>query len=270
MVTGRGLGPLKYILRADANGREAYAKMLDADSFQNPITYDEAEKGEFDALVLPGGHDKNVKPYLESPIVQQIVSDFMNANKPVGAICHGVLVLARTKGNDGRSILHGRKVTSLLNRLETPAYLATRLWMGDYYRTYPGITTEDEVRSVLATPDDFSTGSMGAKRDSLDALHTGFVVRDENLITARWPGDTHRWSLAIQVGGFRIVASSESSRTVLIRLNGPQIDLAWVQTLTTKPYFIDSNPTITSVEVTVHDGAGDITMSPFRAGQAVK
>jgi hypothetical protein len=31
----------------------------------------------------------------------------------------------------------------------------------------------------------------------MDMLQNGFVVRDKNLVTARWPGDSHRWSLAI-------------------------------------------------------------------------
>lgn len=197
MVTGKGLGPLKYVLRADANGRAAYAEMIASEAFQNPITYDEAARGSFEALVLPGGHDKCVKPYLESEVLQQITADFVAADKPVGAICHGVLILARAQGADGRSVIHGRKVTSLTNRLEMTGYNLTRLWMGDYYRTYPDITTEDEVRAALASDEDFDPGPGGTKRDSEDALQCGFVVRDRNLVTARWPGDAHRWSAQI-------------------------------------------------------------------------
>ena len=197
MVTGKGLGLLGYVLRADRNGRAAYAEMLASDAFQNPITYDEAARGTFDALVLPGGHDKGVKPYLESEVIQQVAADFMIADKPVGAICHGVLILARAQSADGHSVIHDRKLTSLINRLEMTGYNLTRLWMGDYYRTYPEITTEDEVRAALASAEDFDAGPGGTKRDSIGALQHGFVVRDKNLVTARWPGDAHRWSVAI-------------------------------------------------------------------------
>ena len=197
MVTGKGLGLLKYVLRADANGRAAYAEMIASDAFQNPITYDEAARGAFEALVLPGGHDKCVKPYLESEALQQIAADFMTADKPVGAVCHGVLILARTKGANGHSVIHSRKVTALINRLEMTGYNLTRLWMGDYYRTYPEITTEDEVRAALASDKDFGPGPGGTKRDSMGALQHGFVVRDRNLVTARWPGDAHHWSVQI-------------------------------------------------------------------------
>jgi len=197
MVTGKGLGLLKYVLRADANGRAAYAEMIASDAFQDPITYEEAAGRTFEALVLPGGHDKSVKPYLESEALQQIAADFMTADKPVGAICHGVLVLARAKGENGQSVIHGRKVTSLIGRLEMTAYNLTRLWMGDYYRTYPEITTEDEVRAALASDDDFDPGPGGTKRDSMDTRQHGFIVCDRNLVTARWPGDAHRWSMQI-------------------------------------------------------------------------
>lgn len=197
MVTGKGLGLLGYALRADANGRAAYAEMVGSDAFQNPITYNAAATTEFDALVLPGGHDKRVKPYLESTLLQQIATDFMAADRPVAAICHGVLILARAQGADGHSVIYHRNVTSLINRLEMTGYNLTRLWMGDYYRTYPEITTEDEVRAALASHAHFDPGPGGATRDSMDALQHGFVVRDKNLVTARWPGDAHRWSVAI-------------------------------------------------------------------------
>ena len=103
MVTGAGLGPLRYVLRADANGRAAHDEMIISDAFLNPIPYEEAKARTFDGLVLPGGHDKCVKPYLESEILQKIATDFMAAEKPVGAICHGVLILARASREDGKS-----------------------------------------------------------------------------------------------------------------------------------------------------------------------
>ena len=34
-------------------------------------------------------------------------------------------------------------------------------------------------------------------RDLQDLMKRGFVVRDRNLLTARWPGDAHRWSTQI-------------------------------------------------------------------------
>jgi protease I len=85
-----------------------------------------------------------------------------------------------------------------VNRLEMTGYHLTRLWMGDYYRTYFGLTTEDEVCACLASDADFDKGPLGTTRDSIDATHRGFVVRDRNLLTARWPGDVHRRSVEFE------------------------------------------------------------------------
>jgi len=70
-------------------------------------------------------------------------------------------------------------------------YNLTRLWMGDYYRTYPGITTEDEVRAALATDADFDPGPRGTKRDSMEATQHGFVEkRLLNLPIIWWRPDS--------------------------------------------------------------------------------
>lgn len=108
--------------------------MIASPKFGQTISYQEAAASSFDALLLPGGHDKASKPYRESQTLQSINAELVASDKPVAAICDGVLVLARSKGTNGNSVIHGRKVTSLTNRLRMTAYHLTRLWMGDYYR----------------------------------------------------------------------------------------------------------------------------------------
>src|ERR1700721_2802419 len=69
-----------------------------------------------------------------------------------GAICHGVLILARTRDPaTGRSVLAGRQTTCLPKYLERSAYLATAWRLGRYYRPYPAYV-EDEVRAALDDP----------------------------------------------------------------------------------------------------------------------
>jgi protease I len=77
--------------------------------------------------------------------------------------------------------------------MELIAWRLTRLYLGDYYRTYP-TTVEDEVRSALAHPEDFVRGRLPLRRDSTARLDLGFTVRDENYLSARWPGDAHRFA----------------------------------------------------------------------------
>jgi protease I len=198
MVTGRGLGLLKWSMRADSNGRKAYSEMTSSLSYLKPISYQGIDSTKYDLLVLAGGHAKGMRPYLESSLLQSIVSEFMSTDKPVGAICHGVVLLARSVDQiSGKSVLFGRKVTTLPNWMETLAYKLTKLWMGDYYKTYPNTSTQDEVVAALADKSDFFKGPKGLKRDNRMNLNNGFVVKDGNLITARWPGDAHKFGVEI-------------------------------------------------------------------------
>lgn len=134
-----------------------------------------------------------MKEYLESTILQKLVVDFFDKKKPVAAICHGVVLAARSKRPDGKSVLYGHKTTALLKSQELTAWGMTAMWLGSYYRTYPE-TVEDEVKSTLASPDDFLPGPPPLFRDSLDNLSRGFAVTSGNYISARWPGDTHTFA----------------------------------------------------------------------------
>lgn len=194
MVTGKGLGPLARLLRANAAGRAAYAHLSQSRAFKSPIAWDAIHAEEFDALLLPGGHAKGMKPYLESARLQSAVAAFFAAAKPVGAICHGTLLAARSKATNGKSVLHGLKTTGLTRAQELLAWGMTRAWMKDYYRTYT-TPLETEVRALLASPADFLTGPAAVSRDAMDRLERGFTVRDGNYLSARWPGDAHRFGV---------------------------------------------------------------------------
>jgi protease I len=193
MVTGDGLGLLAGLLKADGNGARAYREMAGGAEFQHPIVYDEIRPADFDALLLAGGHAKGMRPYLESAQLQAAVAGFFATARTVGAICHGVVLAARSRGADGKSVLHGRKTTGLTRLMELGAWALTCLYLGDYYRTYP-TTVEDEVRAALANPQDFIAGPVALTRDSPGRLDAGFTVRDGNYLSARWPGDAHRFA----------------------------------------------------------------------------
>ncbi len=195
MLSGDKLGVWKPILRARADAITAYSQMLESDAYRNSLTYSAATESDFCALLLPGGHDKKIKVYLESAILQKLVADFFNAKKPVAAICHGVVLVARSiQAESGNSVLHGYKTTALLKSQEMLAFNLTRLWLKDYYLTYPEISVENEVRSVLANNQDFQAGPKPLFKDSPDKLGRGFALRDRNYISARWPGDIYNFS----------------------------------------------------------------------------
>ncbi|MFL6948740.1 MAG: type 1 glutamine amidotransferase domain-containing protein [Xanthobacteraceae bacterium] len=193
MVTGKGLGIFAPFMRADRNGRSAYQDMSECEEFKHPIPYDDIHPEGLDGIILPGGHAQGMRPYLESNRLQSIVPRFFARNQPVGTICHGVLLAARSRGMDGRSVLYGRRTTALPKLMELMGWALTCLYLGDYYRTY-STTVEDEVRGVLADPEHFIRGPISIIRDSPSNLAAGFTVRDGNYLSARWPGDAHRFS----------------------------------------------------------------------------
>lgn len=190
-----GFGPLNPLLMTRKPDLASYRQMTEDASFRQPSSYDAVDPSEFDGLLIPGGHAKGMRKLLESAEAQRIALHFFNADKPVAAVCHGVLLLARTVNPDtGFSVLRGRKVTALVaNTMELPAWAITAPWLGRYYRTYPQ-TVEAEVTAALSSPADFLRGPLLAVRDSADQPQRGFAVRDGQLLTARWPGDCHRFA----------------------------------------------------------------------------
>jgi putative intracellular protease/amidase len=229
MITGRGLDPWGFVpglshlvgigrlLRADARGRTAYAELLRAPAFTSPVAWADIDRDGYDALVLPGGHRaRGMRPYLESPLLQNVVVDAFRDEKPVAAICHGVLVAARSiDPSSGRSVLYGRRTTALTWALEHRASNVARVarfWDPRYYRTYDEergqpagyMSVQHEVTRALARADDFldvapgspdaGLKSSGRARDTMTDERPAFVVEDGTYVSARWPGDVHTFA----------------------------------------------------------------------------
>ena len=161
------------------------------------VRWTDLDPGRFDALLLAGGHAPGMRQYLGSEVVHRLIAAFFATEKPIAAICHGVLAAARSQRADGASVLHGLRTTCLPKYMERSAYLATFWRRGRYYRTYPAYV-EDEVRAALAAPEHFERGprelSKRGTRD--DDTHT-FIVEDGRYVSARWPGDAYRFARAL-------------------------------------------------------------------------
>lgn len=229
MLSGEGLDPWGFVpvlnkirlvglaLRAQRPARAAHRRLQDDERFQNPLRYDALRVDDFDALLLPGGHAKGMREYLESRTLQNVVADFFDAKKPVAAVCHGVVLAARSRSKKtGQSALHGYKTTALTWALEKSGWDLTRyyarFWDPSYYRTYgeekgeaPGTRgVQQEVTRALARAEDFLdvsadaprrfTKVSGLFRDTLADAGPAWVVRDRNYVSARWPGDVHTFA----------------------------------------------------------------------------
>jgi len=195
MLTGKKLGIFKSLLKARDDAVAAYHLMINSNEFKYPIKYSEVQATDYDGIFLPGGHDKGVKEYLESEILQNVIPSFFQDKKKIGAICHGVVLLARSKNKKtNKSVIFDYKTTALLKSQELLAYNLTKLRLKDYYLTYPGMPVEVEVKSVLKSQSNFIHGNLPIFRDTENNYKPGFVVKDRNYVSARWPGDIYKFS----------------------------------------------------------------------------
>ncbi|MFF1813997.1 type 1 glutamine amidotransferase domain-containing protein [Streptomyces sp. NPDC058251] len=180
-------------LGAEAEPRRFYQELVQAPEFRATVSWADVDVEEYDGLLLPGGHAPGMRQYLGSAVLRERIARFWALERPVGAICHGVLVLARARdAATGRSVLAGRRTTCLPKYMERTAYFTTAWRLGRYYRTYPAYV-EDEVRAALADPaTQFARGprTLTRRGTALDDTHA-FVVQDGHYLSARWPGDAY-------------------------------------------------------------------------------
>ena len=194
LVTGVMFGELG----AKPEPKSFYAEMIASKELATPITWDAIDPSAYDALVLPGGHAQGMKQYLASEVLQAKVAAFAGTGKPMAAICHGVLVLARAKDpKTGRSVLHGRRTTCLPKYMERVAYYLTAWKLGRYYRTYDAYV-EDEVTAALENASQFERGPLTLMKHGVANSDAGaFVVEDGSYVSARWPGDAYLFAKKI-------------------------------------------------------------------------
>jgi putative intracellular protease/amidase len=180
-------------LGAAPEAKRYYSELAQAAEFNGTQAWELLDVAAFDGLLLPGGHAPGMRQYLDSAVLRDQVARFWALGRPVGAICHGVLVLARARDPaTGRSVLADRRTTCLPKYMERLAYWSTGWRLGRYYRTYPAYV-EDEVQAALNDPgSQFRRGPLvltarGTATDDAPA----FTVTDRNYLSARWPGDAY-------------------------------------------------------------------------------
>jgi putative intracellular protease/amidase len=169
-------GPLPGLISAGEKARAAHQMMTQDASYQHPLPYSEIVVGQYHGLILPGGDALPMRQYFESTILREKVLQFWQQGRLVGAICHGVLVLARTVDpQTNKSILYGHKLTAPPKSLDRFGYQMDRWLIRHGYIMYPRCVS-DEVRDCLQNPQDLLATS----------ILSPFVVVDGNLVTSRW------------------------------------------------------------------------------------
>src|SRR5690242_19270574 len=73
--------------------KDFYRSLLSDPAYRAPGEWADIDVDGIDGLVLPGGHAPGMRQYLGSALLREKVAAIWGRGVPVGAICHGVLVL---------------------------------------------------------------------------------------------------------------------------------------------------------------------------------
>jgi putative intracellular protease/amidase len=180
-------------LGAEPEPKAFYRELEKEPAFERPVPWSAIDPEAYGAMLLPGGHAPGMRQYLEGETLFERVASFVKTGKPLAAICHGVLVLARARDEaTAKPLLATRRTTCLPKYMERTAWMITAWKLGSYYRTYPEYV-EDEVRAALEDPAaQFERGPrVLTKKGTMGDDSAAFVVEDGNYVSARWPGDAY-------------------------------------------------------------------------------
>lgn len=98
-------GARAVLIAPEAGKVQAFDHLQKADAFDVDVTVDDADVGDYAALVLPGGV-ANPDRLRMDPDAVDFVKSFFEAGKPVAVICHGPWTLVEA------DVVRGRTITS--------------------------------------------------------------------------------------------------------------------------------------------------------------
>jgi protease I len=136
-------GAKTYIVSPNENGEvEGWNHYDKGDKFDVEFLLDEANAGDFDALLLPGGV-ANPDQLRMKPEAVQFVKGFFDAGKPVAAICHGPWTLIEA------DVVRGRQMTSWPS-IKTDLINAGAKWVDEEVVVDNGLVTSRKPDDIPA------------------------------------------------------------------------------------------------------------------------
>jgi protease I len=130
-----------------------------ADRFPVDVPLDQANAGDFDALLLPGGV-ANPDQLRMQPKAVELVRGFYEAGKPIGVICHGPWTLIEA------GVVDGRTMTSWPS-LRTDLQNAGAKWVDQEVVVDRGLVSSRKPQDIPAFSrkicEEFAEGQHGAR-----------------------------------------------------------------------------------------------------------
>lgn len=137
-----GAGGAPELLSIDDGEIQGVHGMDKADTFKVERLIEDADAAEYDALVVPGGVKNPDKLRMDERAVA-FVRAFVDANKPVAAICHGPWILVEA------DVVRGRTVTSYPS-LRTDIRNAGGNWVDEEVRVDGSLITSRTPKDLPA------------------------------------------------------------------------------------------------------------------------
>jgi deglycase len=146
------------LLAPKAEEIQAFNHLDKGDTFSPVKSVVEAEAGDYDGLVLPGGVANPDQLRTKDEAVE-FVRAFFDAGKPVGAICHGPWTLIEA------DVVRGRTLTSWPS-LQTDLRNAGAEWVDEEVHVDQGLVTSRK-------PDDLDAFNAKIVEEFAEGVHEG-------------------------------------------------------------------------------------------------
>jgi len=161
----RGAGAEADLLAPEAGEIQAFNHLDRGERFEVDRVVGDADAGEYDGLVLPGGV-ANPDQLRTRPEAVEFVRAFFRAGKPVAAICHAPWTLIEAE------VVRGRTLTSYPS-LQTDLRNAGAEWVDEEVHVDEGLVTSrrpDDLDAFVAKAlEEFAEGVHEGQRESAAA-----------------------------------------------------------------------------------------------------
>ncbi|MDX6634783.1 MAG: protease [Solirubrobacterales bacterium] len=154
----RDAGAEAELLAPESGELQAFNHLDKADTFEVDRVVGEADPGEYDGLVLPGGV-ANPDQLRSKPEALEFVRAFFEAGKPVGVICHGPWTLIDA------GVIEGRTLTSWPS-LQTDLRNAGANWVDEEVHVDDGLVSSRK-------PDDLEAFNAKIVEEFAEGIHDG-------------------------------------------------------------------------------------------------
>ncbi len=153
------------LLAPEASEVQAFNHLDKGDTFTPDGAVGDADAGDYDGLVLPGGV-ANPDQLRTEPDAVEFVRAFFEAGKPVGAICHAPWTLVEA------GVVQGRTLTSWPS-LQTDLRNAGATWVDEEVHVDQGLVSSrkpDDLEAFNAKiVEEFAEGVHAGQRESTKA-----------------------------------------------------------------------------------------------------